>query len=193
MRIIPVVLFLFLLALGLFLSGCSLLSGSGAAIEAFNETKANVERAQADLQKLAQELADAKAVYDAAIKSGDKDKAGAAAAAIGVLLTKYDAALDGFKSGKVALDAALKRVEDAKGTDNYLWNILGIVLGGIGGVAGGFGKWGTLASKLASGVKKIADNNVDFIPEEKLGEFKAALRHEMTPAEIAAIDRARGA
>lgn len=193
MRIIPVVLFMFLSGLGLFLSGCSLLSGSGAAIEAFNETKANVEKAQADLQKLAQEIADAKAAYDAAIKSGDKDKIGSAAAAVGVLLTKYDAALESFGSSKLALQAAVKRVEDAKGTDNYLWNILGVILGGIGGIAGGFGKWGKAASDLASGVKKIADNNVAFIPEDKLGEFKAALRHEMTPAEIVAIDRARGA
>lgn len=193
MKIMKTVILSCLLVLGVFLTGCPLLSGSAAAIEAYNETKANVEKAQADLQKLAQELADAKAAYDAAVKAGDKDKAGAAALVIGNLLTKYESALAAFDSGKTALKAAVERVESAKGTDNYLWNILGIVIGGIGGVAGGFGKWGTLAKNLASGVKKIADNNVDFIPDEKLSDFKATLRADMTPAEIAAIDAARGA
>lgn len=175
------------------LSGCGLLSGLTAASEAFNETQANVEKAQADVQTLAQEIAQAKADYDSALAGGDKTKIEAATLAFRNLVAKWEAAKKTFESSKEAYDAAAKRLAESKGTDSYLWNILGIVAGGLGGLAGGFGKWGTLAKNLASGVKKIADNNVDFIDPAKVADFKATLRADMTPAEIAAIDKARGA
>lgn len=182
-----------MIACALCLSGCGLLSGLTAASEAFNETQANVEKAQADLQTLTQEVAQAKADYDAALAGGDKTKIEAATLVFRNLVTKWEAARNAYESSKAAFDAAAKRLADAKGTDSYLWNILGIVTGSIAGLGAGFGKWGKVAANLASGVKKIADNNVDFIDPAKIAEFKATLRADMTPAEIAAVDKARAA
>lgn len=173
-----------------FLTGCAMLAGTQKAVEAYEATKADVDKAREDLEKLTKELTDIKTEYDAAVKAGDVTKAGALLNAGQQALLRWEQAKAAFDSSKTALENAIKRVQDSKDTESYIGNIFGVVLGAVGGIAGGFGTWGKALGNLANAVKKTASNVDTYVPDEKWEAFTKAQRDTMTPAEKAAFNKA---
>lgn len=173
-----------------FLTGCAVLAGTQKAIEAYEATKADVEKASAELEKLTKELTDVKTQYDAAVKAGDTTKAGALLQTGQQLLAQWEQAKAAFEASKSAFQNAVKRVQDSKDAESYIGNIFGVVLGAIGGIAGGFGTWGKALGNLANAVKKTAGNVDSYVPEDKWDAFTKAQRDTMTPAEKAAFNKA---
>lgn len=192
-RAIAVAVLVVLCGLGVTLvSGCAFLAGTQKAVEAYEATKADVEKASAELEKLTKELTDIKAQYDAAVKAGDVTKAGALLNAGQQTLLRWEQAKASFESSKAALANAIQRVQDSQTTEDYIGNIFGVVLGALGGIAGGFGRWGKTLGTLANAVKKTAGNVDTFVPEAQWEAFTKAQRDSMTPAEKAAFNRAAG-
>lgn len=175
-----------------FLTGCAMLAGTQKAIEAYEATKADVDKARIELEKLTKELTDIKTEYDAAVKAGDVTKAGALLNAGQQALLRWEQAKAAFDASKSALENAVKRVQESKDAESYIGNILGVVLGAVGGIAGGFGRWGKTLGTLANAVKKTAGNVDTFVPEAQWEAFTKAQRDSMTPAEKAAFNRAAG-
>lgn len=173
-----------------FLTGCAMLAGTQKAVEAYEATKADVDKARVELEKLTKELTDIKTEYDAAVKAGDVTKAGALLQAGQTALLKWETAKAAFDASKTALENAIKRVQESKDTESYIGNIFGVVLGAVGGIAGGFGTWGKALGNLANAVKKTASNVDTFVPDEKWEAFTKAQRDTMTPAEKAAFNKA---
>lgn len=173
-----------------FLTGCGMLAGTQKALEAYEATKADVDKARVELEKLTKELTDIKAEYDAAVKAGDTAKAGALLNAGQQALLRWEQAKAAFDASKSALENAVKRVQDSKDTESYIGNIFGVVLGAIGGIAGGFGTWGKALGNLANAVKKTASNVDTYVPDDKWDAFTKAQRDTMTPAEKAAFNKA---
>lgn len=174
------------------LTGCAFLAGTQKAIESYEATKADVEKASAELEKLTKELTDIKTQYDAAVKAGDTTKAGALLQTGQQLLAQWEQAKVAFDASKDALQNAIKRVQDSKDTESYIGNIFGVILGAVGGIAGGFGKWGKTLGDLANAVKKTASNVDSAVPEDKWEAFTKAQRDSMTPAEKAVFNKAAG-
>lgn len=180
------------LAGSLSLSGCAFLAGTQKAVEAYEATKADVDKAREELEKLTKELTDIKTEYDAAVKAGDVTKAGALLQAGQTALLKWEQAKAAFDASKAALENAVKRVQESKDTESYIGNILGVVLGAVGGIAGGFGTWGKRLGELANAVKKTASNVDTFVPDEKWEAFAKAQRDSMTPSEKTVFNKAAG-
>lgn len=176
----------------LMLSGCALLSGTQQALEAYEATKADVDAARADLERLTKELADIKVEYDAAVKAGDVSKAGALLQAGQQTLLRWEQAKAAFESSKTAMDNAIARVKASRDTESYLGNILGIVLGAFGGILGGFGTWGRRFGALAGAVKKTASNVDTFVPDGAWDAFTKAQRDALSTRERAVFDKAAG-
>ena len=191
-KLLTISLFLMLLAPVPFLTGCALLAGTQKAVEAYEATKADVDKASAELEKLTKELTDIKTQYDAAVKAGDTTKAGALLQTGQQLLAQWEQAKVAFDASKDALQNAIKRVQDSKDTESYIGNIFGVILGAVGGIAGGFGKWGKTLGDLANAVKKTASNVDSAVPEDKWEAFTKAQRDSMTPAEKAVFNKAAG-
>jgi len=191
-KLLTISLFLMLLAPVPFLTGCALLAGTQKAVEAYEATKADVDKASAELEKLTKELTDVKTQYDAAVKAGDTTKAGALLQTGQQLLAQWEQAKAAFEASKDALQNAIKRVQDSKSTEDYIGNIFGVILGAVGGIAGGFGKWGKTLGDLANAVKKTASNVDSAVPDDKWEAFTKAQRDSMTPAEKAAFNKAAG-
>lgn len=192
MKLTLTVLLMLCLASSVFLTGCAFLAGTQKAVEAYEATKADVEKASAELEKLTKELTDIKTQYDAAVKAGDTTKAGALLQTGQQLLTQWEQAKVAFDASKDALQNAIKRVQDSKDTESYIGNIFGVILGAVGGIAGGFGKWGKTLGDLANAVKKTASNVDSAVPEDKWEAFTKAQRDSMTPAEKAVFNKAAG-
>lgn len=186
------ILFLLVFTGSLSVSSCALLAGTSKALEAYEATKSDVDKARVELEKLTKELTDIKAQYDEAVKAGDTAKAGALLNAGQQALLRWEQAKAAYDAGKVALENAIKRVQDSKDTESYIGNIIGIGLGALGGILGGAGTWGRALGQLSNAVKKTASNADTFVPEDKWDAFTKAQRDSMTPAEKAAFNKAAG-
>lgn len=170
-------------------TGCAFLAGTQKAIEAYEQTQADVKAATEKVEALAKRLADIKREYDDAVKSGDKGRAEAALIAGQQALVEYQRAVEAWDATKKAYENAAAKLKDAKTTEDYIGSIVGIGLGILGGVFGGSQALGK--NRLVAAVKATAANVEAFVPTEKWDEFKRAQLSTMSDAAVAAFDKAR--
>jgi hypothetical protein len=175
-----------------FLTGCG---AYAAARQSAQATAQDLKDVDVKLQELYEKLAKVKADYEEATKGGDVDKTKAAALALVEVVKEIAAQEELYKQGKKALDNALKRLEDAKNSEEYVGQIIGIVGGILGSVLGlggtGFAiKRGKDNEVLGSAVRKTATNVDTFMPEAGWEAFTKAQRDAMTPSERALFDKA---
>jgi hypothetical protein len=113
------------------LAGCAALGLDPAGLEQARET---AERVESEYRAAASALIEAgvtvdaaKAAYDAAKASGNATTLEAAAAALAVAISDYEKAKNLLDTGKAAVEASIRELENAKQKNNYLPTILGML------------------------------------------------------------------
>jgi hypothetical protein len=168
-----------------------------AARQAAQQTAADLKDIDKKLNELYERYKVVKKEYDDAVASKDPDKVKAASELLLKIAAEVAAQKELYDQGKVALENAIKRAEDAKGTDEFVGNILGTILGTLGSVfgLGGVGFALNTSSKnrvMESAVKKTAANVDTHVSEEEWEKFTKAMRDSLSTAEQDALNRATG-
>lgn len=175
----------------MFVSSCAFLAGTQKAIEAYEQTQADVKAATEKLEALAQKLVEIEREYSEAVKSGDANRISAAMTAGQKALLEYRQALEAWEATKKAYENAAAKLKNATTTEDYIGSIIGIGVGILGGIFGGSQVLGK--KRLATAVKVTASNVKSFIPDDRWEEFKRIQLATMSDAAVSEFDKARKA
>lgn len=180
--------------LGVFCTGCGFYN---SARQAAQETAADLKDIDKKLKELYDRYKVVKQEYDDAMASKDPDRVKAASEMLLKIAAEVAAQKELYDQGKVALENAIKRAEEAKGTDDFIGNIFGTILGTLGSVfgVGGVGFALQAVSKnrvMKSAVKKTAANVDTHVSEDEWDKFTKAMRDSLSTAEQDALNRATG-
>lgn len=184
----------FFACFALFSTGCGFYN---SARKAAQESAEDLKGIDSKLKELYERFKVVKQEYDDAVASGDKDKIKAASELMLKVAAEVSAQKELYEQGKVALDNAIRRAEEAKGTDEYIGNIFGTILGALGSIFG-VGAAGFAVSKtrevgtMRSAMKKTAVNVDTHVSEEEWEKFVKSMRDSLTTAEQDALNNATG-